>query len=41
LAKVKEAAEQLVGDRYLLREDVDPVVTHAGAVWDYVTAAVP
>ncbi len=41
LAKVREAAERLASERYLLREDVDPVVSHAGAVWDYVTAPAP
>jgi hypothetical protein len=41
LAKVKEAAEHLVSERYLLPADVDPVVSHAGALWDYVAAPAP
>jgi hypothetical protein len=41
LAKVRAAAEQLVSERFLLRGDVDPVVSHAGAMWDYVTAPAP
>lgn len=41
LEKVRAAAQQLASERYLLREDVDPVVSHAGAVWDYVAAQAP
>ena len=39
LGKVKAAAEKLVQERYVLSEDVEPIVTHAGKVWDYVTGA--
>jgi len=38
LAKVRAAALHLASERYLLPGDVDPVVSHAAAVWDYVTA---
>jgi hypothetical protein len=41
LAKVKMAAERLASERYLLAGDVDPVVSHAGALWDYVAAPAP
>jgi len=35
LARVREAAQKLVGERYLLAEDVDAVVGRAGKLWDY------
>jgi len=38
LAKVKEAAMNLVKERYVLPGDVDAIVAHAGVVWDNVTA---
>ena len=38
LAKVRAAAQKLVKQRYLLAEDVDPILTHAGMVWDRLTA---
>jgi hypothetical protein len=41
LAKIKAAAERLASERYLLSEDVGPVVSHAGALWDLVTAPAP
>jgi 3-hydroxy-3-methylglutaryl CoA synthase len=41
LEKASVAAQQLASERYLLREDVDPVVSHAAAVWDYVTTPAP
>jgi hypothetical protein len=41
LAKVRAAAQHLASERYLLPGDVDPVVSHAAAVWDYVTAPAP
>lgn len=34
---VKTAAEALVRDRYMLPDDVDPVVRRAGAHWDLFT----
>ena len=34
LARVRAAAEALVRDRYLLAEDVEPVVAVAGRKWD-------
>ncbi len=37
LEKVTAAAQHLASEGYLLHEDVDPVVSHAAAVWDYVT----
>ena len=37
LAAAREAAERLVGDRFLLAEDVERVVERAGAVWDHVS----
>ncbi len=36
LAQVKQAAEALVADRMLLKEDVGPVVAKASARWDLV-----
>ena len=38
LAKVKAAAQRLVKERYLLAQDVDPIVSHAGTVWDGLAA---
>jgi hypothetical protein len=38
LARVKDAAQRMVRNRYLLVEDVDPIVAHAGMVWDTLTA---
>jgi hypothetical protein len=37
LTKVREAAEKLVQERYVLSQDVDPIVQHAGLVWDTLT----
>jgi hypothetical protein len=37
LALVRTAAEGLVRDRYMLKEDVDPVVQRAGEHWDLRT----
>jgi hypothetical protein len=37
LALVRAAAERLVAERHLLAEDVDPVVTRAGRVYDSLT----
>jgi hypothetical protein len=39
LAQVKAAALQLVDQRYLLAEDVDLIVAHAGMSWDVLTSA--
>jgi hypothetical protein len=38
LAKVKTSADNLVKQRYVRADDVDLIVTHAGQVWDNVTA---
>ena len=38
LSKVRLAAQKLAGERYILAEDVEPIVGHAGQVWDGVTA---
>jgi hypothetical protein len=38
LAKVKAAADDLVKGRYLLAEDVAPLVAHEALVWDTLTA---
>jgi hypothetical protein len=37
LGKVRETAQKLVQERYLLGQDVDPIVAHAAQVWNYVT----
>ena len=37
LAKVRAAAQKLVQQRYLLAQDVNPIVSHAGMVWDTLT----
>jgi len=37
LALVRTAAEGLVRDRYMLQEDIDPVVRRASAHWDLLT----
>jgi hypothetical protein len=37
LRRVRKAADDLVKDRYLLADDVDPVVARAGEMWDFVT----
>lgn len=39
LAKVREAAQQLVRDRYMLEEDIEPCVQTAAAKWDAFQAA--
>jgi Alpha/beta hydrolase domain len=36
--RVREAANKLVADRYVLREDVEGIVEHAGRHWDFVMA---
>ena len=36
LRRVQEAAHQLVQARYLLPDDVSPIVEHAGQHWDYL-----
>jgi hypothetical protein len=36
LVRVRGVAEELVGARYLLAEDVDAVVARAGSLWDFV-----
>jgi len=38
LAKVRAAAVKLVKERYLLAQDVDPILAHAGMVWDRLAA---
>jgi hypothetical protein len=38
LAKVKAAALKMAAERYLLAQDVDPIVSHAGMVWDTLAA---
>ena len=37
LGLVQEKAEELVADRYMLREDIERVVTQAGIRWDWFT----
>ncbi len=37
LARIHAAALRLVKERYLLAQDVDPIVSHAGIVWDGLT----
>ena len=39
LRSVGEAADALVEGRYLLAEDVDPIVARAGAMWDHVVGS--
>ena len=36
LRQVREAAEKLVGERYLLAEDLSSIVTRAAAHWDFL-----
>jgi hypothetical protein len=36
VAKVRAEAEALVGKRFLLKQDVEPIVRRAGATWDLV-----
>jgi hypothetical protein len=36
LQKVRKAANDLVKDRYLLVDDVAPIVARAGGMWDFV-----
>ena len=38
LRRVREAAGKLVKERYLLADDVDPIVARGGEMWDFVTA---
>ena len=37
LTKVREAAQKLAAERYLLPQDVEPLVDHASVVWDNLT----
>ncbi|MBI5852052.1 MAG: hypothetical protein HZB39_13650 [Planctomycetes bacterium] len=37
LARVRSAAEQLVAERFLLEEDVDPLVAHCDEIWRWTT----
>ena len=37
LAKFRDAASKLAGDRFLLEEDIDALVARGGDEWDYVT----
>ena len=39
VAQVTKAARELVGDRYLLAEDVDRVAADAAKHWDYIVSA--
>jgi Alpha/beta hydrolase domain len=36
LDRVRQAADAMVGERHLLREDVDAVVARAGDLWDFI-----
>jgi hypothetical protein len=36
LDRVRQAAEAMVGERYLLAEDVEPAVERAGRLWDFI-----
>jgi hypothetical protein len=36
LDRVRQAAEALVGERYMLAEDVETVIERAGGLWDFV-----
>jgi hypothetical protein len=38
LKRVRAAADRLVADRYLLADDLAPIVSHAGEMWDFVAA---
>ena len=38
LRRVREAGAKLVKERYLLADDIDPIVARAGQMWDFVTA---
>ncbi len=37
LSQVRLAAQKLVTERYILSQDVDPIVQHAATVWDNLT----
>jgi Alpha/beta hydrolase domain len=39
LRRVEEAANRMVQDRYLLQENVKPILDAAGQHWDWITAA--
>jgi len=39
LRRVREAGAKLVKDRYLLADDVDPIVARAGEMWDFVVGS--
>jgi hypothetical protein len=39
LRRVREAGAKLVKERYLLADDVDPIVARAGEMWDFVVQA--
>lgn len=38
LAEVRTQAQKLADGRYILAEDIEPIVAHAGMVWDSLTA---
>jgi hypothetical protein len=39
LRRVREAADRLVKERYVLTDDVNPILAHAGAMWDHVVGS--
>ncbi len=39
LRRVREAADKLVKERYVLADDVNPILAHAGAMWDHVVGS--
>ncbi len=41
LKRVEEAANKLVQERYILAEDVKPIVEAAGQHWDYLMDGTP
>jgi hypothetical protein len=41
LNKVRQVASDLANDRFVLREDVQPLVDEAAAHWDLATGAIP
>jgi hypothetical protein len=39
LARAREAALRLVGERHMLAEDVEAAVRRAGQLWDFIVRA--
>ena len=39
LRRVRDAADKLVKERYILADDIQPIVAHAGEMWEFVASS--